>query len=268
MTALKACEIDYLPNIAAIEQADSISEDKRFRILNGTTEGETILAINNSRPPFNQLLVRRALSHAINREEIIDGAMFGFGVPIGSHFAPHHPSYLDLTGRYPHDKALAEQLLSEAGLNEFSLTITLPPTTYARRSGEIIQSQLEAVGIEVNLEPVEWARWLDSVYSEANYDLTIVSHVEPLDIGIYANSNYYFRYDSSDFNNLIQSAMHTPEPAKQHEFWQLAQQHLAEDAVNVFLFELPRVGAARKELIGLWNNAPIFLNDMAVVRWE
>lgn len=267
VTALQAGDIDYLPNVAAVEQAAQIAADPRFQLLEGTTEGETILAINNARAPFDNVLVRRALSHAIDRAEIIEGAMFGFGTPIGSHFAPHHPAYVDLTGVYPHDQDRARQLLAEAGVDGLELTITLPPTTYAQRSGEIIAAQLAEIGITVTLEPVEWARWLESVYGEANYDLTIVSHVEPLDIGIYADPEYYFRYNSVEFQALLEAANRAADPEEQYRHWEAAQRKLAEDAVNVFLFELPRVGAARVELEGLWRNAPMFLNDMAAVRW-
>ena len=64
----------------------------------GSTEGETILAMNNARKPFDDIRVREAMAHAIDRKAIIDGAMFGYGTPIGTHFAPHNPAYEDLTG--------------------------------------------------------------------------------------------------------------------------------------------------------------------------
>ena len=67
-------------------------------MLVGSTEGETILAMNNARKPFDDIRVREAVAHAIDRKAIIDGAMFGYGTPIGSHFAPHNPAYEDLTG--------------------------------------------------------------------------------------------------------------------------------------------------------------------------
>ena len=267
VTALRAGDIDYLPNLAAVEQAEQIAQDPEFQVLAGTTEGETILAINNSRPPFDNLLVRRALAHAVDREQVVAGAMFGYGTPIGSHFAPHHPAYVDLTGMYPHDPARARALLAEAGVAGLELTITVPPTTYAQRSAEIIAAQLAAVGVTVELESVEWARWLETVYAEANYDLTIISHVEPMDIGIYGDAGYYFRYDSPAFRALLAAANRAAIPEEQYRLWGEAQRMLAVDAVNVFLFELPRVGAARAELRGLWRNAPMFLNDMAVVRW-
>ena len=60
-----------------------------------------MLALNNGRKPFSDVRVRRALAHAVNRQDVIDGALFGYGTPIGSHFAPHRAGYVDLTGLYP-----------------------------------------------------------------------------------------------------------------------------------------------------------------------
>ena len=72
-------------------------------------------------------------------QEIIDGAMFGYGKPIGTHFAPHNPDYVDLTGLSNYDPALAKKLLAEAGFpNGFNTTLKLPRPSYARRGAEII----------------------------------------------------------------------------------------------------------------------------------
>ena len=110
--------------------------DPRFTVKIGTTEGETILAINNGKPPLDDIKVRQAIAHAIDRQAIVDGAMFGYGTPIGSHFAPHHPAYVDLTGSYGHDPEKAKALLAEAGhADGLALTLKLPPPSYARRGG-------------------------------------------------------------------------------------------------------------------------------------
>ena len=73
---------------------------------------ETVLGLNERVAPLGNVLVRRAISYALDRRAIIDGAMFGYGTPIGSHFPPHNPAYIDLTGMYPHDIARAKALLS------------------------------------------------------------------------------------------------------------------------------------------------------------
>ena len=130
--------------------------------------------------------------------------MNGLGTPIGSHLTPNDPGYVDLTGQYPHDPAKAKALLKEAGVTTpLTLTLTLPPPDYARKGGEIVAAELAEVGIQAKIENVEWAQWLSNVYKDKNYDLTIISHVEPLDIGIYAKPGYYFNYDNADFNAII-----------------------------------------------------------------
>ena len=119
----------------------------RFKVVIGSTEGETILSTNNKAEALSDVRVRKAIAHAIDRQAIIDGAMYGYGTPIGAHFAPHHPAYVDLTGQSAYDPEKAKSLLAEAGLADgFETTLHLPPPSYARRGGEIIAAQLAEVG--------------------------------------------------------------------------------------------------------------------------
>ncbi|HEX2525250.1 MAG TPA: ABC transporter substrate-binding protein, partial [Geminicoccus sp.] len=146
--ALMAEDVDAFPNFPAPEALVQFESDPRFKVVIGTTEGETILAINNAAKPLDDLRVRQALGHAIDRQALIDGAMTGYGSPIGSHFSPSHPAYVDLTARSAYDPELAKKLLAEAGASDLELTIKLPPPSYARRGGEIIQAQLAEVGVQ------------------------------------------------------------------------------------------------------------------------
>lgn len=265
--ALLAGDVDAFANFPAPEALAQFAADPRFAVVIGTTEGETILAINNAVAPLDDLRVRRAISHALDRQAIIDGAMFGYGTPIGSHFAPHHPAYVDLTGRYPHDPEKAKALLAEAGVSGLRLSIKLPPPSYARRGGEIIAAQLKAVGIEAELIPVEWAQWLEQVFTNKDYQLTIVSHTEPMDIGIYARDDYYFNYRSPEFKAVMSDLAATVDLAEQTELLGRAQRIIAEDAVNGFLFQLAKHGVWDARVQGLWHNSPIQANDLTAVRW-
>jgi len=261
--ALMAGDVDGFPNYPAAENLALIERDPRFQILFGTSEGETILAMNNGAPPFDDIRVRRALSHAINKQDIIDAALFGYGTPIGSHFPPHHPSYIDLTSRYEFDPARARQLLAEAGYpNGFTTTLTLPPPAYARRSGEVIAAQLEAVGIRVQVNNLEWAQWLDQVFANKAFDLTVVSHTEPVDIDIYAREDYYFQYRNESFDQLIAALRRESDPLPRDQLFKQAQSLIADDAVNVFLAQAPKLAVWSRDVSGVWSNAPVQANDL------
>nr|MBA3446006.1 ABC transporter substrate-binding protein [Pseudaminobacter sp.] len=107
--ALLSGDVQALPNFQLGDALPQVQSDPRFKVVIGSTEGETVLSTNNKKPPFDNLKVRQAIAHAIDRKAIIDGASGGFGVPIGSHFASHNPAYVDLTGTYPYDVAKAKQ---------------------------------------------------------------------------------------------------------------------------------------------------------------
>ena len=266
--AVMAEDVDYFSAFPAPENLPQFEADPRFQVLVGSTEGETILSTNNKMPPFDNPLVRQAVAHAIDRQAIIDGAMFGYGTPIGTHFAPHNPAYVDLTGQSAYDPEKAKALLTEAGLSDgFETTLYLPPPSYARRGGEIIAAQLAQVGIKAKITNVEWAQWLESVFRGKNFGLTIVSHTEPMDIGIYANPDYYFQYDNPDFQALISDLNSTTDPDKRTSMMQQAQQIIADDYVNGYLFQLANTSVARAELQGLWANAPTQATDLTAVSW-
>ena len=219
-------------------------------------------------PPFDNVLVRKAVAMAIDRQAIIDGAMFGLGTPIGTHFAPHNPDYVDLLTNSPYDPEASKALLAEAGFaNGFTTTLKLPPPSYARRGGEIIASQLRAVGINAEITNLEWAQWLEEVFRAKDFGLSIVSHTEPMDIGIYANPNYYFQYDNPDFQALMEELNETTDPAARSALLGKAQRMISEDYVNGYLFELAVATVAKAGLQGLWVNQPTAAVDLTAVSW-
>jgi len=269
VAALLAGDVDVMAALQALQSVDQFKSDPRFQVLIGGTEGKTILAINNKKPPLNDLRVRQALAFAVDRKAIIDGAMNGYGTPIGSHLTPSDPGYIDLTGMYPHDPAKSKELLKAAGVaTPLTLSLILPPPGYARQGGEIIAAELAEVGITAKIENVEWAQWLSGVYKGKNYDLTIVSHVEPLDIGIYANPDYYFQYDSASFRDIIAKLSAAPDLATFKKYIGEAQRKIAEDCVNVFLFQYAQVSVADAKLTGLWKDTPISVTDLSAMAWK
>lgn len=267
--AILAGDLDAFPNYPAPENLAQLDADPRYSVVLGSTEGETILSTNNAIAPFDDVRVRKALAHAINRGEIIDGAMFGYGTPIGTHFAPHNPAYVDLLANSMYDPEMAKALLKEAG-HEAGLTVSLklPPPAYARRGGEIIAAQLRDVGITAEIENLEWAQWLEQVFRGKDFNLTIVSHTEPMDISIYAKPDYYFQYDNAELQSMMEAFSTETDQEMRTSILQDAQKIISEDYVNGYLFQLAKTGVANSKIKGLWENSPTQANDLTAVYWE
>lgn len=269
VSALLAGDCDAHTNLGAHEAVAQLRADPRLAVTIGRTEGETIVAINNAKPPFSDPRVRQAMALAVDRKLVNEGAVSGFGTPIGSHFSPNHPAYVDLTGQRPVNIARAKQLLAEAGHpNGFSATLRLPPPAYARRSGEIVAAMLGQIGIRTTIEPLEWPQWLERVFRNKDFDMSIIAHVEPLDVNIYTRDDYYFGYQSAAVKAAYARTKTARSEAERKEAFAAIQRQIAEDQVNLFLFMLPKITVAKKGLTGLWPNWPVPANPLAELRWE
>lgn len=261
--AIKTHEVDAFPDYPAPENLRELRADPALKVVTASSEGEVILGINERSGPLADVRVRRALQHALDRRAIIDGAMYGYGTQIGSHFPPQNAAYVDLTGLYPHDVARAKALLAQAGYpNGLDLTLKLPPPNYARRSGEIVAAQLAQAGVRVKIENLEWAQWLDQVYGRHAFDLTIVSHAEPMDYAIYDKPDYYFGYHSQAFHGLMEALKAATDEGQRTAILGQIQRRIADDAVNGFLFQFPRLGVFDARLKDFWVNSPTQTIDL------
>jgi peptide/nickel transport system substrate-binding protein len=267
IASLKAGDIDVIAYDVSPENALLLEKDPKFKVLNGYTTTKVILAINNSRKPFDDVRVRRAIAYAIDRNNLIEGAMSGYGTPIGSHMDPGNPYYIDLTSVYPYDRQKSRLILRESGYGDgFNAVIKLPERyAYARRTGEILADMLSRVGIQLKIELIEWGQWVDRVFKNADYDLTVIGHAEPFDINIYANPKYYFRYDSPKFQETLGKAERESDPKIRKELYISCQKIITEDAVNGFLFVLPSLPTMKKEVMNWWKDYPMTACDVTEV---
>lgn len=269
VASLLSGDVDAFPRVAAARSLAQFKSDARFAVLIGNSRAKTLLAINNRRKPLDDVRVRRAIAMAIDRKAVIEGAADGLGTPIGSHYVPGAFGYVDTLGVNPFNVERAKALLVEAGVKTpLELSLKLPPPPYARQGGEVIAAQLAKVGIVARIENVEWAQWLDGVYKNAVYDLTIISHVEPLDLGNYAKTGYYWGYDSPRFRELWTRIAAAGKPADRARLLGDAQKMIAGDAVNAFLYAPQWITIVNAQLKGVWQDMPIFANDLSALRWE
>jgi peptide/nickel transport system substrate-binding protein len=268
VAALLAGDIDGMPRFGSLPNLGQFRSDPRFTVTQGGTEGKTIISINNKKKPFDDLRVRRAIAMAVDRKAVIDGSQEGFGTPIGSHMVPSDAGYVDLTAMNRYDPEKAKALLKEAGVSlPLNVTLTLPPPDYARKGGEIVASELAKVGIVAKIENVEWAQWLSGPF-KGNFDLTIISHVEPLDFDRYADPAYYWGYDSKAYDDLFAKYNGTADTKGRMKLLGDIQRQLATDSVNVFMYQLPQFAVGKKQLKGMWSSSPIFANDLAALSWQ
>ena len=267
VAALLAGDVDAFPRVTPRSVPQFKTNDK-FQVVVSGSRAKTILAINNKKKPLDDVRVRRAICAAIDRKAVIEGAADGYGAPIGSHYVPGGFGYVDTTGINPFNVDKARALLAEAGVKTpLQLSLVLPPPPYARQGGEVIAAQLAKIGIVAKIENVEWAQWLSGTYTNKNYDLTIISHVEPFDLGNYAKAGYYWGYESPKFNELFDKIQNSPRPADRAKLLGDAQRMLANEAANGFLYQPQWITVARKGLKGLWKDMPVFVNDVSVMSW-
>lgn len=267
VAAMMAGDVDVFPRITP-RSVEQFKGNNRFQVMVSGSRAKTILAINNKKKPFDDVRVRRAVAMAIDRKAVIQGAGDGYGAPIGSHYPPSAPGYVDMTGVTPFNPDRARALLKEAGVTgPLEVTITLPPPPYARQGGEVIASQLSKIGITARLQNVEWAQWLSNVYGAKNYDMTIISHVEPFDLGNFAKPDYYWNYQSTRFNDLYAKYKATANPKDRSKLLGDLQKQIADDSVHAFLYQNQWVTVANRNVRGLWKDMPIFVNDLSGLSW-
>lgn len=266
--ALLSEGIDVIGTVQAPEALGQF-ENEDFQIVEGTSNGEVVLAMNNEAAPFDQLEVRQAVRYGIDNESLRDTCWSGRGELIGSMVPPTDPWYEDRTGDYPFDPERAEALLEQAGPEATSVRLRLPTLPYAISCGTVVETQLEAVGFDVTIDQLEFpAAWLTDVFENHDYELSIIAHVEPRDIGsVFGNADYYTGFDSPEMLAALDDAdSRTPED--QIEGMREAARIVSEEAAAEFLFLLPNLMVATPDITGLPENAITEFLDLSVLARE
>ncbi|HWC01600.1 MAG TPA: ABC transporter substrate-binding protein [Methylomirabilota bacterium] len=269
LAALQAGDIDVMAFGLGPESVELVRRAPNLQLIQGETTSDVILALNNSRKPYSDVRVRRAITHAIDKPEVVKGAMFGFGRVLGSNIDPLNPYFVDMAKAVPYDPARAKQLLMEAGYpSGFEAVLKVPPQyPYTVRTGEVLVAQLAKVGVRVKLEQIEWGQWLDRVYKNADYDMSIIGHAEAWDAGNYANPKYYYRYESARFQEVFAESERTLDEKKRRELYVQLQKIMADEAPVIWLYAYPRLVAAKKGVQGIWKDLPTPSLDLSEVGW-
>ena len=261
--ALQAGDIHMMGVAVSPESALQAQADPALKVTMGANTTEITMALNNARAPLDDIRVRQAINHAVDKDAIVEGANFGFGTPIHTHATPVEPYWTD-ERPYPFDPERARELLAEAGHGDgLRLRFELPePYNIERTAGQVIAQQLSEVGIEVDLSVVEWGTWLERIFTGGDYDMTIIGHSEPRDINVYGNPDYYYHYDNPRVSELLAEAELAASDEEAMESYREIARIIAEDAVNVWVFNPAYLVVARQELHGFWEDQPTVTIDM------
>jgi peptide/nickel transport system substrate-binding protein len=225
VNAFTTGDLDILTGVNT-DLVGPLKDNPDYVVNEGTTNGEFTLGFNNKKAPFTDIAVRKAIRQAIDHEAYKE-LNNGYGTLIGGPVPPTDPWYEDLTGLLPYDPDAAKAVLDKVG----PLNLTLVwPNIYPTQNAEFVASELKKVGVNVTITPVEFSVWLDQVFTKHDYDMTAVLHVEPHDIGNYANPDYYWQYDSPTVQQLVESAKVNPDPDAAVEDLKKAARQIAEDS--------------------------------------
>ncbi|GAB3839804.1 ABC transporter substrate-binding protein [Kribbella italica] len=253
--ALLTGTINVIGTVQAPEALNQFTSNDKYQVIEGTTNGEVLLSFNNSRAPLSDLRVRQAVRAAIDHKALLDTCWAGRGKLIGSMVPPTDPWYEDLTSVAPYDLAKAKSLLQAAGATGKTLRLRLPTLPYATSCGQVVKSQLELAGLKVQIDQLEFpAAWLTAVLKNADYDLSIIAHVEPRDLGAVFNAKYYTRYDDPTLQADL-AAADAGDEATQIAGMKKAARRLSEQAAGDWLFLIPNLMVADKDVKGLPQNA-------------
>ncbi len=212
-----------------------------------------VLHFNLTQPPLDDIRVRRALSHAINRKEIIQYLGVDVAKPEYSPLPAGYVGHTDDVVRYPHDSEKAKSLLAEAGYADgFTLSMNISNSNIYLPPMQVIQEQWKQVGVKLNLNVVDHPTYHKLIRQDANPVVIYGAYRYPLTGNIYLTQFYHsdsivgketaiinFSHYGEAIEGVdeqIDAARFELDLGKQKELWEKAQKQIKKDAVSMPLF--------------------------------
>jgi peptide/nickel transport system substrate-binding protein len=258
---LKSGGIDImgLTPIQYNRQTNQKSFTDNFSKYKYLSSGYTYLGYNLKEPLFKNPLVRRALTHAIDKEEIVKGVLLGLGRPATGPYKPGTPWYNPNVPTFPYDPGRAKKILADLGWKDsdgdgwldkdgkrFEFTIiTNQGNTQRANIGVIIQHRLAQIGIKVELRVYEWTAFLEYFINPGKFQATILAWniiPDPDIINVWHSSlakpgglNFVY-YKNPELDKLLEKGQNILDLEKRKEVYDEIQEILATDQPYTFLY--------------------------------
>jgi len=263
LNALANGEIDVMDGLNPSDEA-TVKANKNLQIIKRPSMNVGYLGFTVTRKPFDNKLVRQALSYAIDKKAIIKAFYGGQAIPAKNPMPPSIEGYNDAVQDYPYDLEKAKQLLAQAGYpNGFSMDLWAMPVARpympeGMKIAEVIQEDLSKIGVKAKIQSVDWATYLQKA-TKGDFDAYMLGWTgdngDP-DNFLYAlldkdsiGSNNYSRYDNPQVHDLLIKAQQETDQTKRNDLYKQAQQIIHDDAPWVPLVHSTPLLAASKDVV-------------------
>lgn len=235
----------------------SVSSDPNIKAVPTPHATPHIVAMNPNRPPFDNTLLRQAVSHALDRQAIIDNLSFGTGYTLTLPFPKDAWFFVDDPAPV-FDVERAKQLMAEAGYPDgLDVTLTHINRTVDTQLAQIVKAQLDAIGVRVTIESLERTTWVDLWKAGEGTIGLLQGSAQPTDpdveAGIFLAGSFinWTGYNNPNVQELLVAANAVTDREERLRIWKEIAGHVVEDAVYVYIGATPTVAGIRANVQGV-----------------
>ncbi|HEY2669428.1 MAG TPA: ABC transporter substrate-binding protein [Rugosimonospora sp.] len=249
--ALLTNAVDVVTSEQSPDALNQFTNNKNYTVNNGHSTTKLLLAFNDRVAPFNNTLVRKAVTSAIDNKKLLQSIWGNYGTLIGSMVPPTDPWYENLTNVNPYNVNLAKQELTQAGYpNGFTFTLDTPNYDPHPAAATFIKAELAKVGITVNINIITADQWYTKVYQNHDFTATMQEHVNDRDVVWYGDPTFYWGYNNPQVTQWVSQAEQSTTTAQQTALLKKVNEQIAKDAASDWLYLYPQIVVASTSLSG------------------